>query len=365
MFNLSQFTNATMTNYSLEPVFIFYYILFIITFLICIISCIIYNFLSQNNKSVKYEKNTHLGKAKAKQLVKNLNESDIEALLEECCNRILIPNWWTKTDLEYLSDTLISEDEWKQFFLCDAINKLHYDIHYVCLQKFNTECNVNGVTFKNNKETVTQKLTDNKDKNLQKAIQLVRDLDESDLEDFLEECANRILIPIWYTKTDIENISSIFISDNEWNQIISNDELINELIDVTNDLCLEWIKSTYCVKTNDSNKQDNNLTNLQQTKQLNKDFTFQELLEECINRISISNEEILTVEIIDKMIDLTNKVYLKWIKSDNYKEQKNLEVPKNPTILVQDYDFDKNDDYIQFGRFRKSTKLNNEMTETK
>lgn len=86
----------------------------------------------------------------------------------------------------------------------------------------------------------------------EKAIQLVAKLDESDLQYLLEECSSRVLIPNWYTKSDLEKLSDANISDNLWNQILTS----NDLIDKTNAMYLQWFDSKHNQEKNDSYDSD-------------------------------------------------------------------------------------------------------------
>lgn len=91
-----------------------------------------------------------------------------------------------------------------------------------------------------------------KQTNIEKAIQLVAKLDESDLQYLLEECSSRVLIPNWYTKSDLEKLSDANISDNLWNQILTS----NDLIDKTNAMYLQWFDSKHNQEKNDSYDSD-------------------------------------------------------------------------------------------------------------
>ena len=97
--------------------------------------------------------------------------------------------------------------------------------------------------FQQHKQTKVVKYTeivkDSEQTTIEKALELVGKLNESDLQDLLEECASRVLIPNWYTKTDLEKLANTVISDNQWNKIL----ISNQLIDETNAMCLQWFDS--------------------------------------------------------------------------------------------------------------------------
>jgi len=90
--------------------------------------------------------------------------------------------------------------------------------------------------------------------NLEKALHLVGELDECEIETLLEECTRRVLIPNWYTKTDLEKLAETKISDEQWDQIL--DSKVNELIGQSNAMCLQWFESEFNNEDDDSNDSD-------------------------------------------------------------------------------------------------------------
>ena len=87
----------------------------------------------------------------------------------------------------------------------------------------------------------TSEDTDTKSKNLNKVLKLIEKLNASELQCILEKYTERFLIPNWYTKSDLEELSNIKISDNIWNQILSSNYLSEEV----NKICIQLVNSKY------------------------------------------------------------------------------------------------------------------------
>ncbi len=57
-------------------------------------------------------------------MIEKLDDNQIEKVVEKCCTRLLIPNWYTKDDYEIVADTVIKNNEWKSLLRCEYIDDL-------------------------------------------------------------------------------------------------------------------------------------------------------------------------------------------------------------------------------------------------
>lgn len=91
-----------------------------------------------------------------------------------------------------------------------------------------------------------------KQSSINKVIQLINELNDYDIQYILEECIQHVLIPNWYTKDDLEKLTNTSISNNLWNKIITNTDIIDE----SNTMCLQWFNSNY---NNEQDLQENKI----------------------------------------------------------------------------------------------------------
>jgi hypothetical protein len=83
---------------------------------------------------------------------------------------------------------------------------------------------------------------------LEKIYQQLEELTECELVNVLEDCASRVLIPNWYTKSNLERLTNTIITDCMWNEIMND----VRLFDNADTMCINWFENNYKHHSNNS-----------------------------------------------------------------------------------------------------------------
>jgi hypothetical protein len=70
----------------------------------------------ENGKDEENNEDDYVDDSQVIDFINTATTEQIEMILEACCNteKVLIPNWFTKSDFEDLTDTKVSDTQWKK-----------------------------------------------------------------------------------------------------------------------------------------------------------------------------------------------------------------------------------------------------------
>ncbi len=148
---------------------------------------------SLSEVSAEDEENNEDGEVDDSQVIDFINTAtteQIEMILEACCNteKVLIPNWFTKSDFEHLTDITLTDSKWKK--LNHKSNELIGHTNAMLVQWFD-----NVVQGYNNNEVFFEDSEDGEEENEssdETSQNILLDNDDSDEESTKESIENQL-----------------------------------------------------------------------------------------------------------------------------------------------------------------------------